>query len=175
MSSKEVGIEDGRKNLGDYVIAAQQRGEITVITRYGKPAAAIVPIDRIREPFMATTPEPAMPVIGKVYRATHNHWGWPASRNILITETAPAAGEALARVRYRLAEEDSSEVWTYLRYFESLAEVLPEGTLCTRLPEHAKAGVLATSERYYSGKTKSGFIGFCDECAAMQDAIDKGV
>lgn len=121
------------------------------------------------------TPEPAMPEVGKTYRGTHKYWGWPATQNILITETAPATGETLARVRYRLASEEASEeVWTYLAYFESLVAVLPEGTLCARSPEHTRAGVLATSERYYSGKTKSGFIGFCDECAAMQDATDKG-
>lgn len=47
MSNREVGIEDGRKKFGEYVIAAELRGEITIVTRYGRPAAAIVPIDLI--------------------------------------------------------------------------------------------------------------------------------
>lgn len=46
MSTNEIGIEEGRKRFGDLVIAAEQRGEITIVTRYGKPAAAIVPITK---------------------------------------------------------------------------------------------------------------------------------
>lgn len=42
MSSKEVGIEQARKTLGDLVTAAQQGADI-VLTRNGKPAARIVP------------------------------------------------------------------------------------------------------------------------------------
>lgn len=40
MSSKEVGIEEARKRLGDLVTAAQQGTDI-VLTRNGKPAARI--------------------------------------------------------------------------------------------------------------------------------------
>lgn len=47
MSKNEIGIEEGRKRFGDLVIAAEQRGEVTIVTRYGKPAAAIVPISRL--------------------------------------------------------------------------------------------------------------------------------
>jgi prevent-host-death family protein len=48
-SEKHIGIEDARKTLGDLVTAARY-GHTTVITRNGKPAARIVPIE-----------EPAMP------------------------------------------------------------------------------------------------------------------
>ncbi|MBM0257036.1 type II toxin-antitoxin system Phd/YefM family antitoxin [Micromonospora sp. 4G55] len=41
MSSKEVGIEEARKRLGDLVTAAQQGTDI-ILTRNGKPAARIV-------------------------------------------------------------------------------------------------------------------------------------
>ena len=41
MSSKEVGIEQARKTLGDLVTAVQQGADI-VLTRNGKPAARIV-------------------------------------------------------------------------------------------------------------------------------------
>lgn len=51
MSSKDVGIEEARKRLGDLITAAQQGTEI-VITRNGKPAARIV---AIKEPAMTTT------------------------------------------------------------------------------------------------------------------------
>ncbi|GAA4221584.1 antitoxin (DNA-binding transcriptional repressor) of toxin-antitoxin stability system [Streptosporangium album] len=44
MSSKEVGIEDGRKKFGDLVIAAQTHGKTTIVTRYGRPAAMITPV-----------------------------------------------------------------------------------------------------------------------------------
>lgn len=40
MSSKEVGIEEARKRLGDLVTAAQQGADI-IITRNGKPTARI--------------------------------------------------------------------------------------------------------------------------------------
>lgn len=41
MSTREIGIEDGRAKLGDLVIDAQ-RGTSTHITRHGKPAATLV-------------------------------------------------------------------------------------------------------------------------------------
>lgn len=41
MSSREVGIEDARKRLGDLVTAVQQGVEV-ILTRNGKPAARIV-------------------------------------------------------------------------------------------------------------------------------------
>lgn len=40
MSSKEVGIEEARKRLGDLVTAAQQGTDI-ILTRNGKPAARL--------------------------------------------------------------------------------------------------------------------------------------
>jgi prevent-host-death family protein len=42
MSSKEVGIEEARKRLGDLVTAAQQGTDI-ILTRNGKPAARLTP------------------------------------------------------------------------------------------------------------------------------------
>lgn len=44
MSSQEVGIEEARKRLGDLVTAVQQGADV-VLTRNGKPAARIVPIE----------------------------------------------------------------------------------------------------------------------------------
>jgi prevent-host-death family protein len=41
---KQLSIQDARAQLGDLVIAAQSAGEVTVITRYGKPAAIIAPV-----------------------------------------------------------------------------------------------------------------------------------
>lgn len=51
MSSKEVGIEEARKRLGDLVTAAQQGGDI-ILTRNGKPAARLV---RMEETVTVTT------------------------------------------------------------------------------------------------------------------------
>lgn len=39
---EELGIEEARAKLGDLVLAAQQRGEVTAITRYDRPAAVLV-------------------------------------------------------------------------------------------------------------------------------------
>lgn len=44
MSTNEIGIEEGRKRFGDLVIAAEKTGQVTIVTRYGKPAAAITPV-----------------------------------------------------------------------------------------------------------------------------------
>lgn len=41
MRSKEVGIEEARKRLGDYITAAQQGTDI-ILTRNGKPAARLI-------------------------------------------------------------------------------------------------------------------------------------
>jgi ribbon-helix-helix CopG family protein len=40
---EELGIEEARATLGDLVLAAQQRGVVTAITRYDKRAAVIAP------------------------------------------------------------------------------------------------------------------------------------
>lgn len=45
----EIGIEQARKTLGELVDRARLAGEITYITRHGKRAAAIVPVDRVKE------------------------------------------------------------------------------------------------------------------------------
>lgn len=52
MNGKNVGIEEARKTLGDLVTAAQQ-GDDIVITRNGKPAARIVPIEESPMPTIA--------------------------------------------------------------------------------------------------------------------------
>lgn len=51
MSSNKVSIEEARKRLGDYVTAAALTGTTTIITRNGRPAARIAPL----EDFMTTT------------------------------------------------------------------------------------------------------------------------
>jgi prevent-host-death family protein len=43
-------IETARATLGDLVARAQMTGESTLITRYGKPAAVLVPISLSPEP-----------------------------------------------------------------------------------------------------------------------------
>jgi len=45
MSSREVSIEEARKRLGDYVNAALLTGTVTIITRNGRPAARIAPLE----------------------------------------------------------------------------------------------------------------------------------
>jgi antitoxin (DNA-binding transcriptional repressor) of toxin-antitoxin stability system len=56
MSSKEVGIEQARKTLGDLADAAHHRGEVTYLTKYGRPYAAIVPVSLVpQESVMSVT------------------------------------------------------------------------------------------------------------------------
>lgn len=46
---REVGIEVARAKLGDLVDRARLAGEVTILTRNGTPAAAIVPLSRLDE------------------------------------------------------------------------------------------------------------------------------
>jgi prevent-host-death family protein len=50
-------IETARATLGDLVARAQMTGESTLITRYGKPAAVLVPISLSPEPLDEATVE----------------------------------------------------------------------------------------------------------------------
>ncbi|MEW6676205.1 MAG: type II toxin-antitoxin system Phd/YefM family antitoxin [Nitrospirota bacterium] len=45
---KVVTIEDARKKLGDLVDGARLRGDQYIISKKGKPAAAIVPIEIVK-------------------------------------------------------------------------------------------------------------------------------
>ena len=45
---KIVTIEDARKKLGDLVEGVRQRGDKYIISKKGKPAAAIVPIEIVQ-------------------------------------------------------------------------------------------------------------------------------
>jgi prevent-host-death family protein len=47
VSENEIGLRELRTQVGDLVNRAEYAGEITYITRHGRRAAAIVPIDRI--------------------------------------------------------------------------------------------------------------------------------
>jgi len=47
---RTVTIESARATLGDLVARAQMTGESTLITRYGKPAAVLVPVSLSPEP-----------------------------------------------------------------------------------------------------------------------------
>lgn len=40
-----MGVEEARHRLGDLVDAARLADDATVITRYGKPVAAVVPME----------------------------------------------------------------------------------------------------------------------------------
>ncbi len=48
MTPREMGIEEARSDLGNLVLDVI-RGEVIVLTRYGKPVAAIVPLNKIKE------------------------------------------------------------------------------------------------------------------------------
>jgi prevent-host-death family protein len=42
---KEVGVTQARENLSDLVEQVQYQGDFYIISRHGKPAAAVVPIE----------------------------------------------------------------------------------------------------------------------------------
>lgn len=46
---EQRGVEELRAELGDRVDAAHHAGEVTVITKHGKPRAVIVPYEWYRE------------------------------------------------------------------------------------------------------------------------------
>lgn len=46
---EEIGIDSARKDLGGIVDRARLKGEHTVITRAGKPAAVVVPVEWYEE------------------------------------------------------------------------------------------------------------------------------
>ena len=46
---KTVTIEDARKKLGDLVEGARLRGDQYIISKKGKPAAAIVPLEIVKK------------------------------------------------------------------------------------------------------------------------------
>lgn len=58
VSRNEINLREARAKIGYLVERAQHAGEVTIITRHGRPAAAIAPIDRIKEQNMATTQNP---------------------------------------------------------------------------------------------------------------------
>lgn len=47
MNPRETSLTEARSTIGDLVTCAQYGGQVTIITRNGKPAAAIVPINTI--------------------------------------------------------------------------------------------------------------------------------
>lgn len=52
---EEIRIEEARRAFADLVNAAQWRGEHVTITRHGKPAAVLVPVDWHRRATRALT------------------------------------------------------------------------------------------------------------------------
>ncbi len=49
MSKDPVSVEDARKHFGSLMRAAAASGEVTVIAMNGIPAAAIVPLARVKD------------------------------------------------------------------------------------------------------------------------------
>jgi prevent-host-death family protein len=61
------GAEEARNQLPD-LLAAAEKGQSTVITRHGRPVAALVPIEAYED---APRQQPLMPVAG----SGHGLWG----------------------------------------------------------------------------------------------------
>jgi len=45
MIQREIGIEEARKTLGDIVASVRHTGQSVILTKNGKPAARIVPVE----------------------------------------------------------------------------------------------------------------------------------
>jgi prevent-host-death family protein len=141
MSSDEVGIEDARKRLGDYVNAALIGGTTTVITRNGRPVARIAPLELdLHGRRGAVAEEDA--------HDEHNQlveryiWGELALRGPARRERDP--NEIATFRRRRSAEvvldaDDLSGVWTNMseqekmelmrRYEAAVTAALPDGVI----------------------------------------------
>jgi len=65
-----MGIEEARLPLGDLVLDAERSGVVTTLTRYGRPAAAIVPLSRISRGNPATYMAAVDNVSGGTWRLT---------------------------------------------------------------------------------------------------------
>lgn len=70
MDARIMGIEEARMPLGDLVLDAQRNGVITTLTRYGRAAAAIVPVDRISRAEPMTYRTAVDNITGDVWRLT---------------------------------------------------------------------------------------------------------
>lgn len=68
------GAEEARSQLPDLLIAAE-KGRSTIITRHGRPVAALVPIDAYGS---AVRQEPLLPLAG----SGRGLWGKDSSRTI---------------------------------------------------------------------------------------------
>jgi prevent-host-death family protein len=68
------GAEEARNQLPDLLVAAE-RGRSTIITRHGKPVAALVPIDAYGS---AVRQEPLLPLAG----TGRGLWGKDSSRTV---------------------------------------------------------------------------------------------
>jgi prevent-host-death family protein len=68
------GAEEARSQLPDLLIAAE-KGRSTIITRHGKPVAALVPIDAYDS---AVRQEPLLPLAG----TGRGLWGKDSSRTV---------------------------------------------------------------------------------------------
>ncbi len=84
-------VEQARKVLGDLVAKAQLAGRITIITRYGQDAAAIVPMSLVPQevPMLATD------ITATITRPADEHasgWDWADAATSAWLDAAKAAG-----------------------------------------------------------------------------------
>jgi antitoxin (DNA-binding transcriptional repressor) of toxin-antitoxin stability system len=101
-----MGIEEARMPLGDLVLDALRDGTITTLTRYGSPAAAIVPLGRIARAEPMTYRAAVDNITGDAWRLTvcetditgylddEPQYEW-SGREVLTWNTdIPASGDA---------------------------------------------------------------------------------
>lgn len=101
MSSEEITIEQARAKLGDLVIAAMN-GQPTTITRYGRPAAMLVPY--VEEPAVITLYETNSDLL--VMAHGDDAWSMGAPDNEYLNGTFAEDAEAWATGAWRPTEAD---------------------------------------------------------------------
>jgi prevent-host-death family protein len=64
MNQQQLAVEEARRKLGDLVTAAAQTGQVTVVSKGGIPAAAIVPLQFLYESQPRDAPGAPCPGLG---------------------------------------------------------------------------------------------------------------
>lgn len=102
MTSKNIGIEEARKQLGDLITAVQQGSGDIIITRNGKPAARLT---RHQESTMVTatdiTATIARPSADEVY---DGDWNWADAATEVWLRAAQAAGLTVNVMSYEVTD-----------------------------------------------------------------------
>lgn len=90
MNKREINLREARARIGYLVERAEHAGEVTIVTRHGRPAAAIVPISLLpREQTMTVI---ATDIVVTLDRSDEDGWNWADAALEQWTAAAEQAG-----------------------------------------------------------------------------------